>query len=91
LLTFKRISKKEFQYPEIGKTCLSRRKYLKFFLELIFVLVIVTGVFKALENRKNSPYLESDEPAWIFAGYYFSLYFLQFDFFHPDWDDYGLG
>jgi hypothetical protein len=88
LLIFKRINKKEFQYSENTKIFLLQRKYLKFCLELIFILVIIIGGFKALESRKNSPYLESDEPAWIFAGYYFDLYFLRFDLFHPDWNDY---
>ena len=46
------------------------------------------GGLKQLENKKYSPNLESDEPAWIFTGYYFNLYFLRFDLFHPDWNDY---
>ena len=87
-MNFKRISKKEFHHSGDGKTCWLQRKYLKLFLEIIFILLIVTGGFKVLESRKNSPYLQSDEPAWIFAGYYFNLYFLRFDLFHQDWSDY---
>lgn len=65
-----------------------KRRSLKFCLELIFILIILIGGWKALEDRKNSPYLESDEVAWIFSGYYFNLYFLHFDLFHPDWSNY---
>lgn len=65
-----------------------KRKYLKFCLELIFIFMIIAGGLKMLENRKYSLWLESDEPAWIFSGYYFNLYFLRFDLFHQDWNDY---
>ena len=41
-----------------------------------------------VEKGKYSPELEPDEPAWIFTGYYFNLYFLRFDLFHEDWNDY---
>jgi len=65
-----------------------RRKYLKFCFELIFVLLLIAGGWKAVESRKYSPVYDGDEIAWIFSGYYFNLYFLQFDLFHEDWDDY---
>jgi hypothetical protein len=64
-----------------------KRKYLKFSFELIFLLLIIAGGWKALESRKYSPLYEADEVAWIFAGYYFNLYFLQFNLFHEDWND----
>ena len=41
-----------------------------------------------MENRKYERLYDSDEVAWIFTGYYFNLYFLRFDLFHPDWNDY---
>jgi 4-amino-4-deoxy-L-arabinose transferase-like glycosyltransferase len=41
-----------------------------------------------LENRKYADIYDSDEVAWIFTGYYFNLYFIKFDLFHPDWNDY---
>lgn len=88
LMNSKVIRDEEIHYLEDGKTRLLQRKSLKLCLEIIFMLFIVMGGFKALESSKNSPYLESDEPGWIFAGYYFNLYFLRFDLFHPDWNDY---
>jgi hypothetical protein len=65
-----------------------KKKFLKFSLELIFVLVIILGGLKILENRRYSVLYDSDEVAWIFTGYYFNLYFLRLDFLHPDWTDY---
>ena len=67
---------------------MSQRKWLTFCLELIFVFVIIIGGFKTLEKGKYLPVYDSDEVSWIFTGYYFNLYFLHFDLFHPDWDDY---
>jgi hypothetical protein len=65
-----------------------KKKYLKFSLELTFILLIIVGGWNVLENNKYGDLIDSDEVAWIFAGYYFNLYFLRFDFFHPDWKDY---
>jgi hypothetical protein len=65
-----------------------KRKYLKFSLELLFILLIIMGELKVLEERKYLPVYDSDELSWIFTGYYFNLYFLRFDLFHPDWNDY---
>ncbi len=65
-----------------------KRTSLKFCLELIFILVILMVEFKALEERKMLPVYDPDEVSWIFAGYYFNLYFLHFDLFHQDWNDY---
>ena len=67
---------------------MSQRKWLTFCLELIFVFVIIIGGFKTLEKGKYLPVYDSDEVSWIFTGYYFNLYFLHFDLFHEDWDDY---
>lgn len=65
-----------------------KKKYVKFSLELIFILLIIIGGLKLLENKKYGDLIDSDEVAWIFTGYYFNLYFLRFDLFHPDWTDY---
>lgn len=65
-----------------------KKKYLTFSLELIFILLIIMGGWKLLENKKYGDLIDSDEVAWIFTGYYFNLYFLHFDLFHPDWTDY---
>ena len=65
-----------------------KRKYLKFCFEIIFILIVIAGGLKVLENRKYGRIYDADEVAWIFAGYYFNLYFLRFDLFHPDWNDY---
>ena len=64
-----------------------KKKYLKLFLEVVFVLLIFVGGLGILENRKQSVILDSDEIAWIFAGYYFNLYFLHLDIIHSDWND----
>jgi hypothetical protein len=65
-----------------------KKKYLKFSLELIFILLIIIGEWRLLEKKKYADLIDSDEVAWIFTGYYFNLYFLRFDLFHPDWNDY---
>jgi hypothetical protein len=65
-----------------------KRKYLIFSLELIFILLIIMGGWNLLENKKHGDLIDSDEVAWIFTGYYFNLYFLRFDLFHPDWNNY---
>jgi hypothetical protein len=64
------------------------KRYFKLSLELIFILMIILGGLKVLEKNKYLPVYDSDEVAWIFTGYYFNLYFLHFDLFHQDWDDY---
>ena len=71
-----------------GSHSMLQRKYLKFCLELIFILLIVLGGLKTLEKAKYLPVYDSDEVSWIFTGYYFNLYFLQFNLFHEDWNDY---
>jgi hypothetical protein len=65
-----------------------KKKYLKFSLELIFILLIIIGGWRLIEKKKYADLIDSDEVAWIFTGYYFKLYFLHFDLFHPDWNDY---
>jgi len=65
-----------------------RKKYLKLCLEIIFVLVLIVGGVKVLEHKIHLPVYDSDEVPWIFTGYYFNLYFLRFDLFHADWNDY---
>jgi len=67
---------------------MSKRKYAKFGIELIFILIVLMGGLKELDKRKYLPVYDPDEIAWVFTGYYFNLYFLRFDLFHPDWDDY---
>ena len=65
-----------------------KKKYLKFPLELIFILFIILGGLKVLENNEYADLYDSDEVAWIFTGYYFNLYFLRGGLLHPDWNDY---
>ncbi len=65
-----------------------KRKYVIICTELIFIFLIVMGGWKVLENKKYGDIIDSDEVAWIFTGYYFNLYFLRLDLFHPDWKDY---
>lgn len=65
-----------------------KRKYLKLCVEIIFVLVLIVGGGKVLEHKITLPVYDPDEVSWIFTGYYFNLYFLRFDLFHADWNDY---
>jgi 4-amino-4-deoxy-L-arabinose transferase-like glycosyltransferase len=45
-------------------------------------------MFNEMGGRFYLPLSEPDEAAWIYSGYYFNLYFLKFDLFHKDWNDY---
>jgi len=65
-----------------------KKKYLKFLLDLAFILLIIIGGWKVLGEKKYGDLIDSDEVAWIFTGYYFNLYFLHGGLFHPDWKDY---
>jgi hypothetical protein len=65
-----------------------KKKYFIFCLELIFIFLVIMGGYNVLEKRKYDDVIDSDEVAWVFSGYYFNLYFLHFDLFHPDWKDY---
>ena len=65
-----------------------KRKYFIFCLDLVFIILLIMGGWKVLENKKYGDLIDSDEVAWIFTGYYFNLYFLRFDLFHQDWNDY---
>ena len=65
-----------------------KRKYFIFCLDLVFILLVIMGGWKVLEEKKYGDLIDSDEVSWIFTGYYFNLYFLRFDLFHPDWNDY---
>jgi len=65
-----------------------KRKYIKLGLELIFILALIVGGVKVLNKKINLPVYDSDEVSWIFTGYYFNLYFLRFDLFRADWNDY---
>ncbi len=64
-----------------------KSKYLKLGLELIFILTLIIGGVKVLDKKINLPVYDSDEVSWIFTAYYFNLYFLRFDLFHPAWND----
>jgi hypothetical protein len=65
-----------------------KRKYIKLCLEAMFIFVLILGGLGVLEKNIRLPVYDSDEVSWIFTGYYFNLYFLRFDLFHPDWNDY---
>jgi hypothetical protein len=65
-----------------------RSRSLRICVELMFLLFIIAGGYHELEKRKLMPVYDTDEVSWIFTGYYFNLYFLHFDLFHPDWYDY---
>ncbi|MBM3253910.1 MAG: glycosyltransferase family 39 protein [Candidatus Omnitrophica bacterium] len=65
-----------------------KRKNIKLGLELIFILALIFGGVKVLDKKINLPVYDSDEVSWIFTAYYFNLYFLRLELFHPDWNDY---
>jgi 4-amino-4-deoxy-L-arabinose transferase-like glycosyltransferase len=65
-----------------------KKKYIKLCLEVIFIFIFIVGGWNVLETKINLPVYDSDEVSWIFAGYYFNLYFLRFELFSPDWNDY---
>ena len=65
-----------------------RRRYLKLYLEILFIFLLIAGGLKILEERINLPVYDSDEVPWIFSGYYFNLYFVRSELFHPHWNDY---
>ena len=67
---------------------MSKRKYFIFCLDLIFILLIIMGGWKVLEEKKYGDLIDSDEVSWIFGGYYFNLYFLHGSLLHQDWKDY---
>ena len=65
-----------------------KSKYLKLCIEILFILILIFGGVKVLNEKLLLPVYDSDEVSWIFTGYYFNLYFLHFDLFNPDWNDY---
>jgi hypothetical protein len=65
-----------------------KRRYVSLCLEIIFIVIVIAGGLHVLETRIRLPIYDSDEVSWIFTGYYFNLYFLRFDLFHSDWNDY---
>jgi hypothetical protein len=67
---------------------MSKRKYFVFCLDFIFILLLIMGGWKVLEEKKYGDLIDSDEISWIFGGYYFNLYFLQGSLLHQDWKDY---
>lgn len=65
-----------------------KRRYLKIAIEFLFIVLLTFWMLNLFGHRSNMPLLEPDEAAWIYSGYYFNLYFLQFDLGHKDWYEY---
>ena len=65
-----------------------KRKRLKIYIEVLFIIFAILWMFNEMGGRFYLPLSEPDEAAWIYSGYYFNLYFLKFDLFHKDWNDY---
>ena len=57
-------------------------------MEFFFILSIALWMLHVLNRTNHMPILQPDEAAWVYSGYYFNLYFLQFNLFHKDWSDY---
>ena len=64
----------------------SRR--LRVYIQVFFITLAILWMFHEMGGRFYLPLSEPDEAAWIYSGYYFNLYFLKFDLFHKDWQDY---
>jgi 4-amino-4-deoxy-L-arabinose transferase-like glycosyltransferase len=65
-----------------------KKKRLKIYIEVLFIVFAILWMFNEMGGRFYLPLSEPDEAAWIYSGYYFNLYFLKFDLFHKDWNDY---
>jgi 4-amino-4-deoxy-L-arabinose transferase-like glycosyltransferase len=65
-----------------------KKKRLKIYIEVLFIIFAILWMFNEMGGRFYLPLSEPDEAAWIYSGYYFNLYFLKFDLFHKDWNDY---
>lgn len=65
-----------------------KKKRLKIYVEVLFIIVATLWMFHEVGGRFYLPLSEPDEAAWIYSGYYFNLYFLKFDLSHVDWVDY---
>jgi hypothetical protein len=64
-----------------------KKKHLKTYIEILFIIVAALWIFHEAGGRFYLPLSEPDEAAWIYSGYYFNLYFLKFDLSHADWVD----
>ena len=65
-----------------------KSKRLRVYLQVLFITLAILWMFNEVGGRFYLPLSEPDEAAWIYSGYYFNLYFLKFDLFHEDWQDY---
>ena len=65
-----------------------KSKRLRVYIQVLFITLAVLWMFHEMGGRFYLPLSEPDEAAWIYSGYYFNLYFLKFDLFHKDWQDY---
>lgn len=65
-----------------------KKKRLTIAIEILFIIVATLWMGSEMGGRFYLPLSEPDEAAWIYSGYYFNLYFLKFDLFHKDWNDY---
>lgn len=65
-----------------------KKNHLKIVIKVFFIVCVVLWMLNIIDKRINLPIYEPDEAAWIYSGYYFNLFFLKFDLFHKDWNDY---
>jgi hypothetical protein len=65
-----------------------RSRVLRIAAEGVALAALLVAMVRDFERRLDAPLTEPDEAAWIFAGYYFQLYFAQGGLAHADWSDY---
>src|SRR4030042_355266 len=65
-----------------------KKKRLKIAIEILFIIFAILWMGSEMGGRFYLPLSEPDEAAWIYSGYYFNLYFLNFNLSHNDWRDY---
>ncbi|MBS1114026.1 MAG: hypothetical protein H6Q92_1789, partial [Nitrospirae bacterium] len=65
-----------------------KNRRLRVYIQVLFIALAILWMFHEMGGRFYLPLSEPDEAAWIYSGYYFNLYFLKFDLFHKDWQDY---
>jgi hypothetical protein len=65
-----------------------KKKRLKIAIEITFIIFAILWMGNEMGGRFYLPLSEPDEAAWIYSGYYFNLYFINFNLSHNDWKDY---
>ena len=65
-----------------------KKRHIRIIVEVYFIITAILWMSNITYEGIPLFLSEPDEAAWIYNGYYFNLYFLKFDLFHKDWNDY---